>query len=1014
MPTLTHTPLQPARRRWLAQTLGAGGALLSAPLAAQVAGRIEPLPGLRLLVPEAQQPIRLQRLDVQAEWLGRTVSTRLELLLYNPNERVLQGELQFPLAPGQSVVGFALDIDGELRPAVPVEKARGREVFEAITRRQVDPALLQQTLGPHHSLRIYPLPPRGVRRVVLQLMETLPVEPGRADLGRQTWRLPLGGELRAEQVQLELRCVGRSADEADARLGTHRLPLVDEPDGSALLRWHWRAAATSANAVVQVRLQAPKQARPLVAVQRLGEAFFAYAEVPLPAAMLAPRSWPKPRRVTLWWDASGSALTRDLPREMDFLQAWLQALARTPGPATEIQAYVLRDSAEALPLVTLDSPEGGAALLERLRAQQPDGGSRLDALPVSPGSDLAVLVSDGLATFGAPLVRLQAPADLELPVLAVVSGEDADSVGLARWVQPAGGALLDLRTLALSQAMTLAMVRPARLVQVQAEGLRDVEFASVSAEAGVVRVAACLEASEGVLHLGVQRTDGGMERIQVPVNARAARAARAQPLPLAPDLAVRQWADMRLSRLLAPLADPEADASRRAEVRALGLQHGLVTPETSLIVLETAQDYARYNITPPESLREAVRQWRARMGGATEPVAREDLAGLRRDWERRRSWWERKFPLPEEASPPPMATGMALPPPPPPAPVYAMPMPAQPAPPQAAAAAREQRARAAGAERVASPAPPGGSGASPSARIELAPFDADSEALRRLRLAQPSQRYALYLAERSAHVREPAFFLDVAEMFFADGQPGLGVRIASNLAEMNLESRTLLRVLAFRLLAADQAAAAAPVLERVLRLAPNEAQSWRDLALALARSGQAQRALDLLWRVARQTWPRAAQGVREVALAELQALLVRQPGLDARDIPDELRQPLPLALRVVLSWDGDDTDVDLAVIDPDGLRCDYQGTLTRNGGRLTADNTSGFGPEEFGLRFTKPGRYRVLARLFGERRQLLAADTLLMLSLSTDFATPQAVERQVVRRVRQVGMEIEIGQFVVD
>jgi uncharacterized protein YfaP (DUF2135 family) len=150
-----------------------------------------------------------------------------------------------------------------------------------------------------------------------------------------------------------------------------------------------------------------------------------------------------------------------------------------------------------------------------------------------------------------------------------------------------------------------------------------------------------------------------------------------------------------------------------------------------------------------------------------------------------------------------------------------------------------------------------------------------------------------------------------------------------------------------------------------------------------------------------------------VALAELQALLVRHPGLEVRDIPADLRQPLPLDLRVVLSWDGDDTDVDLAVIDPDGLRCDFRVPVTRNGGRLTADNTSGFGPEEFGIRLAKPGRYRVLATLFGERRQLVAADTLLMLSLTTGFATPQARERQVVRRVSGLGDEVELGQFQV-
>jgi hypothetical protein len=1002
------SPVDPTRRRWLGHTLGAGAALLAAPLAVR-SQTLNPPPGLRLWVPDAKLPIRLQLLDVQAEWLGRTVSTRIELQLFNPNARVLQGELQFPLAPGQSVSGFALDIDGELRPAVPVEKTRGREVFEAITREGADPALLQSTLGPHHSLRIYPLPARGVRRVVLQLTETLPAAPGATG---QAWRLPLGGGLRAERVQLELRCVGRAASEAEARLGARWLPLADEPDGSAVLRWRGSAAEQ----VLQVSLQAPARPQPLVAVQRQGDEFFAYVEAPLATAWLAPRPRPRPRVVTLWWDACGSADARDRERELGFLQAWLQALQRTPGPAAVVHAWLLRDAAESLGPITLDGPVVADGLLEQLRSAPPDGASRLDALPLAAGSDLALLFSNGLATFGAPVVGLAEPA--AVPVLALTSGADADVAGLTRFTQAGGGAVIDLAAMPLPQALAQAVNRPARLLGVTAEGLADIEFGAARVDGGVARVAARLVAPEGRLHLQLQRSDGGVERLTVAIDARAARAALARPL--APDLAVRQWAGMRLARLLVPVDEAETAATRRAEVRALGLHHGLVTPETSLIVLDTAADYARHGIDPPAALRAAVNQLLARGGQpAGEGALRDDLAGLRRDWQQRRTWWACEFPLPapDEDAPGP---GSA-----PPASLRLMGMAAPPPQAQAVAQAieRERMNRAASERRSAETRPSADAlaaaraaaraGVADGTTIELLPFQPDSPALRRLRTAPAAQRYAAYLDERAAHAREAAFFLDVAELFFADGQAALGVRVASNLAALNLESRTLLRVLAFRLLAAGQASAAVPVLERVLRLAPDEAQSWRDLALALAGCGQPQRALDLLWAVAHRGWPRAAQGVREVALAELQALLVRHPGLEVRDIPADLRQPLPLDLRVVLSWDGDDTDVDLAVIDPDGLRCDFRVPVTRNGGRLTADNTSGFGPEEFGIRLAKPGRYRVLATLFGERRQLVAADTLLMLSLTTGFATPQARERQVVRRVSGLGDEVELGQFQV-
>jgi len=124
-----------------------------------------------LVVQGAQQPVRLQSLKVDVEVAGGVAETRVQMEFFNPNGRVLEGKLQFPLAAGQVVSGFALDVDGQLRDAVPVEKARGEQVFEDITRRRVDPGLLQTTIGNNYELRIYPLLPGKTRTVMLKLVE---------------------------------------------------------------------------------------------------------------------------------------------------------------------------------------------------------------------------------------------------------------------------------------------------------------------------------------------------------------------------------------------------------------------------------------------------------------------------------------------------------------------------------------------------------------------------------------------------------------------------------------------------------------------------------------------------------------------------------------------------------------------------------------------------------------------------------------------------------------------------
>src|SRR5262245_56419604 len=122
-----------------------------------------------LRVPDARVPVQLESVAISADVVGRFAQTRIELAFRNHNAQVLEGELQFPLAPGQTVTCFALDIDGTMRPAVPVDKAKGQQVFEDVIRTRVDPALLEVTQGDNYKLRVYPLPAHGTRRVALYI-----------------------------------------------------------------------------------------------------------------------------------------------------------------------------------------------------------------------------------------------------------------------------------------------------------------------------------------------------------------------------------------------------------------------------------------------------------------------------------------------------------------------------------------------------------------------------------------------------------------------------------------------------------------------------------------------------------------------------------------------------------------------------------------------------------------------------------------------------------------------------
>jgi uncharacterized protein YfaP (DUF2135 family) len=122
---------------------------------------------------------------------------------------------------------------------------------------------------------------------------------------------------------------------------------------------------------------------------------------------------------------------------------------------------------------------------------------------------------------------------------------------------------------------------------------------------------------------------------------------------------------------------------------------------------------------------------------------------------------------------------------------------------------------------------------------------------------------------------------------------------------------------------------------------------------------------------------------------------------------------MPLDLRVVLTWDADNTDIDLWVTDPSGERAYYGNRRTRQGGRMSPDFRQGYGPEEFSLRCAMPGEYLVEANFYGNSQQIIAGATTIQLQFVTGFATREARDQRVTLRLRDTREVVSVGRFTV-
>jgi Ca-activated chloride channel family protein len=948
-----------------------------------------------IATPDAKIPVGLRAAAMSVETDGSLARTTLLLTLYNPNDRLLEGTLQFPLQAGQQVSAFALDIGGELRDAVPVPKEKAQQVFESIERRNVDPGLLEQTAGNQFRLRVYPIPARGTRQVRLVIDEAM----GRDAAG---FRLDVPVHLLAgaETFSLKLRAQGLvKAPEVVGAFDGVKFERSGRGYAATIERKSYRPATG-----LSLRFPAENTAQSYV--QAYDNDRFALIEIPVSTAAAKPRSLPT--SVGLLWDASGSARKRDRQTEFALLDRYFKAMGS--GRAT---LRLLRDVGEDGG--GFDIRDGDwSALRKVLETTIDDGASDLADWTPDTGIGEYLLVSDGLQNYGDhAFPKLRAGQSLYALNSA---GAQADSARLSALSEARGGRLVQWQGRAGLDAAADALLHDGtRIVALGGEGIDDLQPQAWYAEGGLLRVTGRLTEPSAKLRVQL-REAGTLRTIEVAVGTDAPQSMQIASL----------WANWRMA---AYAAEPER---HRAEVGRLGQRFGIVTPGTSLLVLEAPEDYVRYDIPAPPALREQVAALRRTQGQEKEASRSERLDAVAARFAERQTWFARTFPkgAPPAAKPndKAIAAGAAMPasapPPPPPSPM-----------PEAANemrridAASQQRESEESLDRVvvtgsrlrnaeiadAAPGPAGRSDDDSAGRgvsIQLQAWAPDSPYARRLRAASAEDIYAVYLDERDSHASSTAFYLDVADLLLQKGRRVEALRVLSNLAELELENRHVLRVLGYRLMQAKDYTRAVEVFREVLRLADEEPQSHRDLGLALAAAGQRQEGIVHLYDVAARSWDSRFSEVELVALNELNAIIATSSqSLDTAFIDRRLLKNMPLDLRVVLAWDSDNSDMDLWVTDPNGERCYYGNKNTYQGGLISDDFTGGYGPEEFVLKDAKPGKYKVEANFFGDRQQIVTGATTLSMMFSTGWGTRRQQDQAIILRLSGQSETVFVGEF---
>ena len=959
------------------------------------------LPQVKVSQTDNAQPMQLQDLSVDILVMGQTAVTTMEMTFYNPNDRVMEGEFEFPLSNGQEVSRFALDINGKLREGVVVDKALGRKAFEDIVRRGIDPGLLEKTEGNNFRARVYPMPRRGTRKILIAFEQELSQKNG-----QDFYFLPIANAVKLKKFKIHTEVVSRFV-KADIQ-NTLQLDFTQS-------RNSYISEVEQANYTLDknIALLFPKIDKPQLITATNGNESYLYGNVALEKQSLREKEAPK--SIGILWDSSLSNEKRDFAKEYALLDAYFKEIKNTKVILTTFHIRAAKP-------VAFEVKDGNwQELREYLEKQVYDGATDGNAMLFPKGADQYLLFSDGIFNFGAKEFDLPSLVkSLQAPVSVISSLQVANWDKLQYLAGATGGALINLTTQALPEALKALRYQSFQLLDYK---VKSGNVTNIYPQKGALveenfTFAGQLSSEEATVVISL----GYPGKVIVEKELTFSKDNTAGVGEFA--LLRRIWAEKKIAQL-------QREGALAKDIDAVGRQYGIVTEGNSLIVLETIADYVRYQITPPKELQREYERLVNKEKQDKEKEKKEHLDYVVKLSETQSKWWNTSFPIAgtqpvkntaerssdesasvsrstlairgigsiSESSQAELAEVMVS--------GYSR------------SSRKERRQNKKAAKETAqvlndeeeSEAEDRSGELANTSKIALNEYNPDTPYLKVMEYADPAKAVETYYKLKKEYGQTPSFYVDVADYFFKKGDAEQAILVVSNLAELSLEDAQLLRVLAYKLSAYKAYPEAVSISRKVVAIREEEPQSYRDLGLALAQAGEYQQAIETLYKVVERPWDQRFRDVQLIAMNEINNIINTQKGLRTSFIDKRLLKKEPVDIRVVLTWDTDNSDMDLWVTDPEEERCYYGHRQTYLGGIISQDVTGGYGPEEFMLKKASKGNYKIEVNYYGNRSQKQLLPVSLRITFFTHYGTPQEKKQETTVRLSNQREVIDVGSF---
>ncbi len=569
---------------------------------------------------DREWPLPVRSMDVDVYIEDGVARTTIDQTFFNHSDYQLEGVYSFPLPSDAAISRLAMYVDGKRMEAGITERQEGRQIYESIVYRRRDPALLEWLQGNEFRMRIFPLPARTEKRILLSYTQPLaslygdysvrvPIPELDLPVGTLRYRI----HVKDKTLSVDSCCVELTTrDEGDTRIAEATLHDVEIGQDLALTLY----PTTPPPPVLATTMADPG-----------GDYLMVRARPNLPQT-----SQHTARRWVVLHDTSASRSPQELAAQSRFLEHLLREL----DEADRITLLAFDSTVRPLPggFTRVDAldPTTVAGFLAR-EGRDHVGGSALglavdqalalldsDAGPEAPH---ILYLGDGLLSEPGETARTAVRARLgtRATFIAAALGDETDLPLLDSLVAATGGlrvqltASADLRWQALDLAAALNTARvhglSARLL-----GPGDVALAQPLHLSSA-------SVADGEAIVALSRGTGGPVPKAILLQGTLAGAPWSQRLELPPlkteaTYLPRLWARAQIEADILAGAD-----THKAEITRLGLEHFLVTPFTSLLVLENEAMYQQYKVRRPDTT-----GWAAYDAPATIAVVHEPRGAL--------------------------------------------------------------------------------------------------------------------------------------------------------------------------------------------------------------------------------------------------------------------------------------------------------------------------------------------------------------------------------------------------